>query len=726
MTRDSSLLARTRIALSMALLLLSTFGSSVALAQTHAQVAAVQLWAEVQSSPARITLRWTPLASATGYTIYRRVKGATSWGTAIATPAGSAVQYADSDVSAGVYYEYRIARTSSLGGSYAGDLPGTSYIASGIEVELESYRGTVILLVDDTVAAPLASELTTLTSDLNADGWSVIRHDVSRTASVTSIRTLLQTDYNANPTVVRSAYLVGHVPVPYSGNISPAGHFPDHYGAWAADSYYAEMNGTWTDSTVNNAGGSRAETRNIPGDGKFDQSDIPTAVELQLGRVDLSRMPAFGSSEVELLRSYLNRAHQYKTAAWQPDFQGLVSDTLDWTGAGIAASGFRSIVALLTPAHTTISAGAPYGSYIGANTYVFGYAGAGGGYTAAAVSTDELASSIENGAVFTMSLGSYFGDWDNENNLLRAYIARGRGLVSVWSGLPNWWFHHMGMGDTVGYSTQVTQSNTVAQYAPIHNGWQSPTELGKVHLALMGDPSLRMRMIPPPTNLRTSDVGGRVNFDWTAATGAPLGYHVYKFDPTSGVVTRLTTSPVTGTTYASTTESYVEGRRFMVRAVKLEAGSSGSYYNLSLGAIATNTGPTTMIDAGVMPIDAGATPVDAGSSPVDSSVPPVDMGVPIDFGVAFDAGPRPDAGAATDSGSVTTPDSGLAMDFGLDRDLGAPVISGPPLTSSCACTVSTSAPVPLIPSLIFCLSLVLMQIRRATRRRATRSRDSVD
>ncbi len=333
------------------------------------------------------------------------------------------------------------------------------------------------------------------------------------------------------------------------------------------------------------------------------------------------------------------------------------------------------------------------------------------------MSTDELASSIENGAVFTMSLGSYFGDWDNENNLLRAYIARGRGLVSVWSGLPNWWLHHMGMGDTIGYSTQVTQSNTVAQYSPIHNGWQSPDELGKVHLALMGDPSLRMRMIAPPTDLRTSDVGGRVSFSWTAASGAPLGYHVYKFEPTSGVVTRLTTSPVSGTTYTSTTESYLEGRRFMVRAVKLEAGSSGSYYNLSLGAFATNTGPSTTIDAGVAPLDAGATPVDAGTSGPDSSVPPVDLGVPVDFGIAFDAGPRPDAGSPSDSGSAITTDAGVAMDLGLDRDLGAPAINGTPLTQSCACTVSTRAPVPVVPTLVFGLSLLLLHALRARRRR---------
>ena len=60
--------------------------------------------------------------------------------------------------------------------------------------------------------------------------------------------------------------LLGHVPVPYSGSINPDGP-PDHFGAWATDAYYAELNGAWTDTSVNTTVASRAENRNIPGDG---------------------------------------------------------------------------------------------------------------------------------------------------------------------------------------------------------------------------------------------------------------------------------------------------------------------------------------------------------------------------------------------------------------------------------------------------------------------------
>lgn len=46
---------------------------------------------------------------------------------------------------------------------------------------------------------------------------------------------------------------------------------------------------------------------NIPGDGKFDQNEPPSSVELEIGRVDLPKLTAFSNkpvarSEIDLLR----------------------------------------------------------------------------------------------------------------------------------------------------------------------------------------------------------------------------------------------------------------------------------------------------------------------------------------------------------------------------------------------------------------------------------------
>ena len=62
--------------------------------------------------------------------------------------------------------------------------------------------------------------------------------------------------------------------------------------------------------------------------------------------------------------------------------------------------------------------------------------------------------------VFTLMFGSWHGDWDHPDTVLKAPLMTTHGLVSVWSGRPHWFFHPMGLGETVGYVTRLTQNNT--------------------------------------------------------------------------------------------------------------------------------------------------------------------------------------------------------------------------------------------------------------------------
>ncbi len=62
--------------------------------------------------------------------------------------------------------------------------------------------------------------------------------------------------------------------------------------------------------------------------------------------------------------------------------------------------------------------------------------------------------------VFTAFYGSWFGDWNTENNFLRSALAsNGWILTSCWSGRPHYVFHQMGMGETIGSCIQRTQNN---------------------------------------------------------------------------------------------------------------------------------------------------------------------------------------------------------------------------------------------------------------------------
>jgi hypothetical protein len=560
-------------------------------AQTLSQKNSVPVQALAQSSPTGIVLSWPTLASTTSITIYRKLRSATSWGSALATPAAGDLSYTDNSVNIGVAYEYKVVRV-------ANGVTGTGYVMAGVEVPAIESRGKIVLVVDNTIAAPLASELQQLTQDLRGDGWAVLRADVAPSATVSSVRNTIIGFYNADPANVKAVYLIGHVPVPYSGNVNPDGH-SEHLGAWPCDGYYGEMNSTWTDNSVNSTGATRTENRNVPGDGKFDQSDFPSAVELQVGRVDLSNMPAFTSSATELLRGYLNKAHGFKAKSWVPQQRGLMFDNLQWTGYPIAACGWRSMGPLVGASNITAANQNSTAFYLLANqSYLWSYNSGGGlqatdggvltynGATNVGTTQDYAANGVN--AVFNMTLGSYYGDWDNRNNFLRAPLASGQGLTNCWAGIPAWYYHHMGQGENIGASVLASMNNT-GLYTPLTDGWQST--IGRSHLALMGDPSLRMRVVAPPSALVVSNAGGVASFSWTASPEAGIaGYHVYEIDAGSGAPVRLTTAPVNGTSFVNPAIPFISGREYMVRAIKLESGTSGSYYNLSLGAIAAAAG----------------------------------------------------------------------------------------------------------------------------------------
>ena len=108
-------------------------------------------------------------------------------------------------------------------------------------------------------------------------------------------------------------------------------------------------------------------------------------------------------------------------------------------------------------------------------------------------------------------------------------------------------------------------------------------------MSLLGDPSLRMEYIAPVSSLTLSNSAGKTAMSWPSTPSATSGYNVYKI--TSGSITKLNGTPISGTSFTST-DNYVNGNKYMVTAVKLESANGGTYYNESLGAIATIGGVT--------------------------------------------------------------------------------------------------------------------------------------
>lgn len=549
---------------------------------------AVEASVNVQSSPAQITLSWPADPRATGYTIHRKAPTASGWSPKSSLP-GSAQFYADTDVIPGTTYEYQISKSTSYG------YIGFTYLFAGIEAPMVENRGKVILIVDNTHAADLASELARLQQDLVGDGWTVVRRDVSRQDSPPKVKSIIKAEYDADRANVRSVFLFGHVAVPYSGDFVPDGHAPDHQGAWPADAYYGDMDGNWTDNSVNSTGADRDRNRNRPGDGKFDQSQLPSDVDLEVGRVDLYNMTNFANksparSEKDLLRQYLNKDHRFRHRLMQVERRGLICDNFgEAQGEAFASSGWRNFASFFGAANVSEVPGWNYFPTVTSQSYLWSY-GTGGGsfYTCNGIGSSDDFATKDIKTVFTMFLGSYFGDWDNESNFLRSPLGSSSyTLTASWSGRPHWFYHHMALGETIGFSTRLSQNNSSGGLYGGQNGVpsrQSNWAARQVHIALMGDPTLRMHPVVPPANVRGSASGSGVTLSWDPSTDSDLaGYYVYRADTPSGPFSRVTrSSPVSSTSF---TDPQGSSRHvYMVRAIKLERSASGTYYNPSQGA----------------------------------------------------------------------------------------------------------------------------------------------
>lgn len=537
---------------------------------------AVELHAAGTNTPPTLVLDWTSSPDGVGaasITVARKELGAASWGNSISLGAGASA-YTDTSVTVGVTYEYKVTRVRSDGVTAYG------YVAAGIDVPAVHSRGTAVMLVDATLAPLAASEIERFTGDLYGDGWAVIRHDIPRTNKVTAIRGLIQADRVADSNVT-TVIILGCVPQPYSGNLNPDGHFAR---AMPTDAYFADTDGMWTDTTVDDTSAPLPRNDNVPGDGKFDQDTNPSTLELDVGRIDFRDFPAFAlagesatNTEARLLRRYLDKDHAWRQRQFTVPARGLIDDSFLLTkGDPFAAVGWRNYAALAGGSNVI----AADWFNTGVNGYLLAFgAGSGSADSCAAVGDSAAFATRDSRVVFTFLFGSYFEDWNYTNSLLRAPLANGGyGLTCSWGARPNWFIHQMGMGQTIGYCARQTANN---------NGLYLPTTSYQkmVHIGLMGDPTLRLHGVAPPTELTASTNGTVLNLTWTHSADAGQsgfrGYYVYRASGLGGPWTRLTETATNVTHY--TDPSPTGGAVYKVCAARWTDSNSGRYENLSQG-----------------------------------------------------------------------------------------------------------------------------------------------
>ncbi len=561
---------------------------------------AVQVSATVETNPAAVSLQWPSISFSQGYTIYRKLESDNTWGRAVASLPGSALGWTDTSVRLGGKYEYRIRSDNQI--SLGNTFEAYGYILVGIQTPVTEYRGKIILLVEDTFANNLSSEINRLVNDMRGDGWVVIKHIVKRTDPVPAIKQIIKDDYNADKTNTKALFLLGHIPVPYSGDYAPDGHL-NHFGAWPADSYYGDMTGNWTDTFLVDTAASYVRNWNKIGDGKFDQEFV-TSLQLEIGRVDFVDMPAFAETEIAIMKRYLNKDHDFRVKKLVPAERAFIDDKFGvFGGEAFAASGYKAFAPMFGDKKITT------GNYLDScktNSYLCSYACSGGqpdGFISYFTTDSFVKDSLPT--VFTMFFGSWFGDWEFTNDFLRAPLAsRGWQLTNCWSGRPHWIMHQMALGENIGYCARLSgvevnlylRNNLSLMGVPSLRTYVDGKYQGALrNNALMGDPTLRMHVVAPPgaaTINNTSDSATaktQITINWGASPQGNLeGYNIYRAGDADSPFTRVNKTPVTGTSYIDSFSKHGTNY-YMVRAVALQKSASGTYYNMSEGQF---TAPT--------------------------------------------------------------------------------------------------------------------------------------
>lgn len=566
-----------RVATAVAILLFTASASAQNVADLDPHVRA-----SVTSNSIKLT--WDAGMDVTSWSIRKR-EGTSAWTTLEAMLPAATTTYEDKAVTAGKPVEYNVQRR--------GTTIGNAYILAGIDVPFPDDVGVVALVVDEATAKNVA----TLEDDLGREGYDVERVVVAATDRPEALKEKLKALKTKHGARFRTAFLLGSVPRAFSGLLNPDGH-PDHRGAWPADGYYADLDGVWTDTV--DLGGEGAFV-NKSGDGKFDQSTYPTPLELAVGRVDFFEMAAFAPlDEQGLIKRYLDADHAYRTAQKTYSPRTFVSDNFGYfSGEAFARLAWRDSYAIYgsgpqsgKPIFDALEDSAGYG-------LAFGCGGGNPTGAGGVGSTDDFVKRAPR-AVFFGLFGSYFGDWSYKNNFLRAALGSSGGvLATAWFARPWHHLHSLGALHTFGEAMLATMNNSGVDY-DVGNFPRS------VHLALLGDPTLRLFVARAPTALTANNNLSAVALSWTASPDADSGYAIYRRKDVGWEKLGATTS----STYRDETVTDGTTYKYRVVAVSKKTTGSGTFFLHSPGPIVEHKYAFSMNepDAGTPDDDAAINP----------------------------------------------------------------------------------------------------------------------
>ena len=531
-----------------------------------------------------LLLEWNALNDAGVVTVRSQDAGSVSQITNATLDAG-ATSFFVADFPTGSRRVFRVQRTQQ------GGVFGEGVVVAGVEAPFVDDPGVVLVLIDQENGAALTTEIVQLANDLRDDGFGVVVQFVQRAETPPEVKARILAVADAGS--LTSVVLLGAVPRAFSGIQYPDGHM-DHRGAWPADPYYAELQGTtWTDTTS----GGEGQFFNDAGDGKFDQNQTSSPVDVAVGRVDFENMPVFGGDAgTVVLSRYLAKVHRFRTGEAPLPRRALVKDSFGYfSGESFARAAWRDSTAIIGEEPTPSN----FFPALEDGGVLLAWGCGGGSSTSASGVTNstELSMKPANARLMAM-FGSYFGDWRYTNNLLRASLGSGEVVASMWFARPQVQLHALGALESFGSAYSKDPALR----------WRSMP----VFQGLLGDPTLRIFYPLRLTGLMAVPVSDGISLSWNAyaGDGELVGYHVYRSD--EGARPQRISGLVNATSFVDSSAPQSGAIEYRAVAVIRETTGSGTFWNHSLGARVMIFGAPPF-DAGVPVVDAGVEPVDAGS-----------------------------------------------------------------------------------------------------------------
>lgn len=335
--------------------------------------------------------------------------------------------------------------------------------------------GKILIVVNSSIYGSILDSLTMYKKDLQREGYTVEVYSWSGGTQAT-FRAFLKT----NRTNLVGAVLVGSLPIPWTEDVFIYGSDLDSI---ATDSYYNELDSAWYDTD---------------NDGLLDSTQVASPirdVDLWIGRLDPGNCDSLDA--IASLKNYFSRNHQYRlgnvvrasrslryinirytSCSGSPTFDAWaeVYDENACIDSGTAGGNSKAtylnkiktdLEALITVAH---------GSSCSGSGHTFEQTG----YEC--VSFWDIQNAYSR-PLFVHN-GSCAGtDWTRRNTLSKSYIfGKASGLAvagqTISIGLLQGLFEHMGGRKTLGEAYKIAYSEE---------------GLGQLPLALLGDPTLRLR-----------------------------------------------------------------------------------------------------------------------------------------------------------------------------------------------------------------------------------------